>query len=284
MLVSGKSILDHANKNNYAVGAFNVNNMEIVQAIIAAAEQENSPVIMQTSEGAIKYAGSKFLSALVSLAANTSKVPVALHLDHGTSFNTIMTCIRNGWTSVMFDGSHYSLEDNIKYTADIVRIAHGSGVSVEAELGRLSGVEDNISVSEKDAAYTNPQEALRFVKETDVDSLAIAIGTAHGKYVGIPKLDFDRLQEIKALLPNTPIVLHGASGIGEADLTKATTLGVNKINIDTDVRQAFTDGIHAAFNKTPDEFDPRKICGPARDAMIEVVRTKMRIFGCSGKA
>lgn len=283
MLVTGKEILDHAHKNGYAVGAFNVNNMEIVQAIIDAAEQEKSPVLLQTSEGAIKYAGADYLSAMVTLAARKASVPVALHLDHGTSFDTIMTCIRHGWTSIMIDGSHHSLEGNIAVTSEVVKIAHSVGVSVEAELGRLSGVEDNISVAEKDAIYTNPEEAEVFIKETGVDYLAIAIGTAHGKYKGVPKLDFDRLVEIKKRL-NMPLVLHGASGICEEDIRKAVSLGINKINIDTDIRQAFTDAVRDVIVNKPEEFDPRKICGPARDAMKEVVVEKMRIFGCAGKA
>lgn len=283
MLVTGKEILEHAHKNGYAVGAFNVNNMEIVQAIISAAEQEKSPVLLQTSEGAIKYAGADYLSAMVTLAAQKASVPVALHLDHGTDFNTIMTCIRNGWTSVMIDGSHHSLEGNIAVTSEIVKIAHAAGVSVEAELGRLSGVEDNISVDEKDAIYTNPDEAEVFVKETGVDYLAIAIGTAHGKYSGVPKLDFDRLEEIKRRL-NMPLVLHGASGICEEDIKKAVSLGINKINIDTDIRQAFTDAVRSVIVDKPEEFDPRKICGPARDKMKDVVVEKMLIFGCAGKA
>jgi len=283
MLVTSKEILDHAHQNGYAVGAFNINNMEILQAVIAAAEQEKAPVIVQTSEGAIKYAGIEYLSAMVHLAARKASVPVALHLDHGTTYATIIKCIANGWTSVMIDGSHYSLEDNIKTTNEIVKVAHAAGISVEAELGRLSGVEDNISVEEKDAIYTNPKEAEEFVKRTGVDALAIAIGTAHGKYKGVPKLDFDRLTKIKGLL-NMPIVLHGASGVSEDSIRNAVILGVNKINIDTDVRQAFTDGIKDLFAVKPDEFDPRKICGPARDAMTAVVSGKMRLFGCSGKA
>lgn len=283
MLVSGKEILDHAHQNKYAVGAFNINNMEILQAVIAAAERENSPVLLQTSEGAIKYAGLDYLSAMVHLAASKTKVPVALHLDHGTTYETVMRCISGGWTSVMFDGSHFPLAENIAATKEIIKVAHACGISVEAELGRLSGVEDNISVEEKDSIYTNPTEAVEFVEQTGVDSLAIAIGTAHGKYKGVPKLDFDRLAKIKSLL-DMPIVLHGASGVPEDQILKAVSLGINKINIDTDVRQAFTDGLHAVFAKHPDEFDPRKICGPARDNMIEVVSAKMRMFGCSGKA
>jgi fructose-bisphosphate aldolase class II len=186
MLVTGKEILDKAHKEGYAVGAFNVNNMEILQAVIAAAEEEKAPVIIQTSEGAIKYAGIDYLSTLVRLAAEKATVPVALHLDHGTTFETIIGCIRNGWTSVMIDGSHHPLEENIAVTNEVIKIAHACGVSVEAELGRLGGVEDNISVDEKDARLTHPDEAVKFVKETGVDSLAIAIGTAHGKYKGEP--------------------------------------------------------------------------------------------------
>ncbi len=283
MLVTGKQILDHANEHGYAVGAFNINNMEILQAVIMAAEKENSPVIVQTSEGAIKYAGIEYFEALVHLAANKTKVPVCLHLDHGTTYNTIISCIRHGWSSVMIDGSHHDLKGNIAVTSEIVKVAHAVGVSVEAELGRLSGIEDQISVSEKDAIYTNPDEAVEFVNATGVDSLAIAIGTAHGKYKGEPKLDMERLDTIKKML-KMPIVLHGASGITEAQITEAVKLGVNKINIDTDVRQAFTDGVRKVIETKPEEFDPRKICGPARDLMCEVVASKMRMFGSSGQA
>ncbi|MEG1993655.1 MAG: class II fructose-1,6-bisphosphate aldolase [Oscillospiraceae bacterium] len=282
MLVTNDYILQAAHKGGYAVGAFNVNNMEIVQSIIEAAEELKSPVILAASEGAIKYAGGKYLAALVRLAAEEASVPVSLHLDHGTSFDKIIGCIRNGWTSVMIDGSHFPLEENIAVTKEIVNIAHAVGVSVEAELGRLSGIEDNISVEEKDSIYTNPQEAVTFVKETGVDSLAIAIGTAHGKYKGVPKLDFDRLVEIKKLL-DMPIVLHGASGIPEEDIKKAVKLGVNKINIDTDVRQAFTDGVHEAFAENPDVFDPRKILGPAKKHMKAVVMEKIKMFGSDNK-
>ncbi len=283
MLVTGKELLMHADANGYAVGAFNISNMEILQAIIAAAEEEKSPVILATSESAIKYAGHEMIRAMVEVAAKKASVPVALHLDHGTTYETIVGCIRNGWTSVMIDGSHHSLKENIAVTAEIVKIAHAVGVSVEAELGRLSGVEDNISVDDKDAIYTNPNEAVEFVRETGVDSLAIAIGTAHGKYKGIPHLDFDRLVKIKSMI-NVPIVLHGASGLNEETIKKAVTLGVDKINIDTDVRQAFTDGVHGVFAQKPSEYDPRKIVGAARDSMKEVVIGKMRMFGSSGRA
>ncbi len=283
MLVTGKEILQHAHKNNYAVGAFNVNNMEILQAVISAAEQENSPVIVQTSEGAISYAGLGYLCAMVHYAARNTHVPVALHLDHGTTYETIIKCIANGWTSIMIDGSHYDLQKNIEVTKQIVDIAHPAGISVEAELGRLSGIEDQISVDEKDAIYTNPNEAKEFVEKTGLDYLAIAIGTAHGKYSGEPKLDFERLEKIKKIV-NIPIVLHGASGILSESIEKAISLGVNKINIDTDVRQAFTDGVKSVFEKSPNEFDPRKICGPARESMKQVIIEKMRMFKSSGKA
>lgn len=278
MLVTGKEILDKANKNYYAVGAFNINNMECLQAIISAAEAKEAPVIIQTSEGAIKYAGLDYLSAMVRLAAEKTRVPVALHLDHGTTYETIMKCIASGWTSVMIDASKHDLKTNIELTKEVVKVAHACGVSVEAELGKLSGVEDQISVSEKDAIYTDPREAVTFVEATGIDSLAIAIGTAHGVYKGEPKLDFDRLKEIKSLL-KMPIVLHGASGVGEEDLRKAVELGVNKINIDTDIRLAFKAGCQEVFENTPNEFDTRKICGRARIKMQEVVERKIEIFG-----
>ena len=254
MLVTGKEILQHAHKNNYAVGAFNISNLEIAKAVLDAASECKAPVILQTSESAIKYAGFQELSAIVKVLADKTPVPVALHLDHGTTYETIIGCIRNGWTSVMIDGSHHPLEENIAVTSEIIKVARAVGVSVEAELGRLSGVEDNISVSEKDAFYTDPQEAVTFVKETDVDSLAISIGTAHGKYKGIPKLDLDRLQEIKKLV-NIPIVLHGASGVPEDQIREATKLGVNKINIDTDIRVAFSDALKEVFQNKPEEYD-----------------------------
>lgn len=283
MLVTGNELLQHAHKNNYAVGAFNINNMEILQAVIEAAEAEKAPVLIQTSEGAIKYAGIDYLSSMVHLAARKASVPVALHLDHGTTYSVIIGCIASGWTSVMIDGSHMNLEENIKATKEIVKVAHAAGISVEAELGRLSGVEDNISVDEKDSIYTNPKEAEIFVRETGIDSLAIAIGTAHGKYKGVPHLDMERLTTIKKLI-DIPIVLHGASGVPEDQIKDAVTRGVNKINIDTDVRQAFTDAIHEVFAAKPGEYDPRKICGPARDKMREVVAAKIRLFGSAGKA
>lgn len=283
MLVTGKQILDDAHKNGYAVGAFNVVNMEMLQAVVTAAEEEKSPVFVQTTEGALSYAGYEYLSAMVTYAANSVSVPVAFHLDHGGSYKTVMNCLRNGWSSVMIDGSHLSLEDNIALTAKVVESAHDVGVSVEAELGRLGGIEDNIKVDEKDAMYTDPEEAKKFVAETGVDYLAIAIGTAHGKYKGVPKLDFDRLDTIKKDL-NMPIVLHGASGVSDESIKKAVSLGINKINIDTELRCAYTDKVREIFAADPELFDLRKYIGPARENVKAKVIEKIRLFGSNGKA
>ncbi len=283
MLVTGKEILDHAHKNGYAVGAFNFVNMEMLQAILAAAEEEKAPVFVQTSEGALSYAGVGMLSAMVHQLASEVSVPVALHLDHGGSFEVAVKCIRNGWSSVMIDGSHHPLEGNIEVSRRVVDVAHASGVSVEAELGRLGGIEDNICVDEKDAMYTNPAEAKQFVTESGVDYLAIAIGTAHGKYKGIPKLDFDRLNTIKQDL-NMPLVLHGASGVDEESIKKAVSLGINKINIDTELRCAYTDKLRACLAEDTEVFDLRKYIKPAREDVKAKVIEKIRLFGSNGKA
>ena len=283
MLVTTKEILDHAQKNKYAVGAFNVNNMEIVQAIMEAAEETQSPVILQASQGALKYAGVEYIATLAKLAAEKATVPVAIHLDHGTDFKQVMLCIRNGFSSVMFDGSKYPLEENIAKTKEIVDIAHSVGVSVEAELGKIGGTEDDIVVSEREATFTDPEEAKRFVEETGVDSLAIAIGTAHGPYKGEPELDFDRLKAIREKI-DVAIVLHGSSGVPYDAIREATQLGVSKINIDTDVRMAFAQGVKSVLDENPNEYDPRKILGPAREVMKETIKEKMEVFGSTGKA
>ncbi len=283
MLVTGRELLQDAHKNGYAVGAFNVNNMEIVQAIIEAAEETNSPVILQASQGGIKYAGIEYISNLGKVAARKAKVPVAIHLDHGTDFDQVMLCIRHGFTSVMIDGSRFPLEENIAYTKKVIEVAHAVGVSVEAELGKIGGTEDHITVDEKDVTFTDPQEALRFVKETDVDYLAIAVGTAHGVYTGEPKLDFDRIKTIKELL-NIPLVLHGSSGVPEESIKKAVSLGINKINIDTDIRMAFAEAVKEFITNNPESIDPRKILGPAKEAMKEVIKEKLHIFGSVGRA
>lgn len=282
-LVSLKDVLEPAEKGGYAVGAFNANNMEIVQAIIESAAEERSPVILQASQGAINYAGLDYIVALVKAAAQGTDVPVVLHLDHGTDFEQVMRCIRSGFSSVMFDGSRLPLDENIAMTRRVVEIARAVGVSVEAELGKIGGTEDDISVEEREALFTDPAEAERFVKETAVDALAIAIGTAHGPYKGEPRLDFPRLKRIKELT-GAPIVLHGSSGVPDDAIRKAISLGVSKINIDTDIRQAFTSGITEFIKKNPDNIDPRKMLAPAKVEMKKKVKEKMRLFGCAGKA
>jgi fructose-bisphosphate aldolase class II len=283
MLVTGKELLLDAQKKGYAVGAFNINNMEIIQAIIEAAEESNSPVILQASQGGIKYAGIEYISALGKLAARNAKVPVALHLDHGTDFDQVMLCIRHGFSSVMIDGSRFPLEENIAYTKKVIEVAKAVGVSVEAELGKIGGTEDHITVDEKDATFTDPQEALRFVNETDVDFLAIAVGTAHGVYKGEPKLDFDRIKAIRETI-SVPLVLHGSSGVPEDALKKAISLGISKINIDTDLRIAFAEGVKNFIKDNPTNIDPRKILSPAKEQMKAKIKEKMEIFGSVNKA
>ncbi|KUO61964.1 MAG: tagatose-bisphosphate aldolase [Gracilibacter sp. BRH_c7a] len=278
-----KELVLEAQKGHYAVGAFNCNNMEIVQAIVAAAEIENSPVIIQASQGAIKYAGIHYITGLTKLAAESVKIPVALHLDHGTSFEQCIECIRSGFTSVMIDGSKHDLQSNIELTRRVVEIARLFGVSVEGELGKIGGTEDDIVVSEREALFTDPLEAERFCKETEIDALAVAIGTAHGQYKGIPKLDFERLREIKKKV-STPLVLHGSSGVPEEAIREAISIGVSKVNIDTNIREAFTEAARQVIIDNPKEIDPRKMLGPAREAAIEVIREKIKIFGSSGKA
>ena len=293
---------------HYAVGAFNVNNMEIIQGITEAAMEENSPVILQVSAGARKYAKHVYLMKLIEAAVEDTGVPIAVHLDHGADFEICKACIDGGFTSVMIDGSKYSFEENVELTKKVVDYAHAHGVVVEAELGKLAGIEDAVNVSEADAAFTDPEQAAEFVQKTGCDSLAIAIGTSHGayKFKGEPKLRFDILEEVTKLIPNTPIVLHGAStvmpefvkqcneyggnlpgaqGVPEDMLHKAGTMGVCKINIDTDLRLAMTASIRKYFIEHPEEFDPRKYLSPARDAIKDMVKHKMRdVLGCSGQA
>jgi fructose-bisphosphate aldolase class II len=282
-LVPVEDLLRKAQEGDYAVGAFNCNNMEIVQAIVAAAEKENAPVIMQASQGAIKYAGLDYITTMAKLAAGKAKVPVALHLDHGTSFEQCIQCIRAGFSSVMIDGSKLPLQENIALTRRVLEVARACGVSVEAELGKIGGTEDDISVSERDALFTDPGEADEFVRETGVGSLAVAIGTAHGQYKGVPELDFARLEKIIALV-KIPIVLHGSSGVPDEAVRKAISLGVCKVNIDTNIREAFVAAARKVLEENPREIDPRKMLGPAREAATEVIRDKIRIFGSSGKA
>lgn len=298
-LVTTKEMFKKAINSNYAIGAFNVNNMEIVQGITEAAKEERSPVILQVSAGARKYARPVYLKKLVEAAVEDTGIDVVLHLDHGADFQTCKQCIDDGFSSVMIDGSQFTFAENVELTKKVVDYAHERGVAVEAELGTLAGVEDDVIVDNRDAIYTNPDQAVEFVEKTDVDSLAIAIGTSHGayKFKGTPHLDFERLEMISKLLPETPLVLHGAStvmpkfvklcnecggeipgaqGIPEEMLVKAAEYTICKINIDTDLRLAMTAEIRKYLKEHPDVFDPRKYFTPARDAIKEMVRHKMR--------
>ena len=298
-LVTTKEMFKKAYEGGYAIGAFNVNNMEIVQGIVDAAKEEQSPLILQVSAGARKYAKHIYLVKLVEAALEDSDLPIALHLDHGDSFELCKDCIDGGFTSVMIDGSKYDYEENIRLTKQVVEYAHAHGVTVEAELGRLAGIEDDVNVSANDAIFTDPDQAAEFVHKTGVDSLAIAIGTSHGayKFKGTPYLDFDRLEKVGKLLPNFPIVLHGAStvlpefvekcnkyggqlpnaqGVPEDMLLKAGTFGVCKINIDTDLRLAMTASIRKHLATNPADFDPRQYLKPAREAIKQMVAHKMR--------
>ena len=282
-LVTVRELLREAEKGGYAIGAFNANNMEIVQAIAEAAEAEKAPVIMQASQGAIKYAGLDYIVGMVRIAAEKSKVPIALHLDHGTSYEQVIQCIARGFTSVMYDGSKLPLEENIKITLKVLEVARPVGVSVEAELGKIMGTEDDIHVDERESLFTDPEEARIFVERTGVDSLAVAIGTAHGQYKGEPKLDFERLEKIRKLV-GIPIVLHGSSGVPDDAIRKAISLGVRKVNIDTNIREVFVGKIREELERDKKEIDPRKIMGPAKEAAVELIREKIRLFGSSGKA
>lgn len=282
-LVTLAEVLKRAEAESYAIGAFNCNNMEILQAIIEAAEAEAAPVIIQASQGAIKYAGLEYIVSLVRTAAASTWVPVVLHLDHGTDREQVLRVLRAGFTSVMVDGSKLPLEANIAMTRQVVEIAHAMGVSVEGELGRIGGTEEHVQVASWEETLTEPEEARRFVAETGVDALAVAIGTAHGRYRGVPRLDFDRLQVIRQLT-GIPLVLHGSSGVPDEDVRRAITLGVRKVNIDTDIRIAFVEKMREVLTARPEEIDPRRVLGPAKEAAREVIRHKMRVFGCAGQA
>lgn len=307
-LVTSKEMFKKAYEGHYAVGAFNVNNMEIIQGIIEAVKVEKAPLILQVSAGARKYAKHIYLMKLVEAAMEDSGLDICLHLDHGEDFEICKSCIDGGFSSVMIDGSKYPFEENIEITRRVVEYAHERGVVVEAELGRLAGVEDAVKVASKDATYTDPDQAVEFVERTGVDSLAIAIGTSHGayKFKGKPELDFARLEKISNMLPNFPLVLHGAStvlpefvakcneyggalkgaqGVPEDMLLRAGKLGVCKINIDTDLRLAMTASVREHLIKNPDHFDPRQYLKPAREAIQAMVQHKIRdVLNCSGRA
>jgi fructose-bisphosphate aldolase class II len=298
-LVTSKEMFTKAYEGQYAIGAFNVNNMEIIQGIVEAAKEEKAPLILQVSAGARKYANHTYLMKLVEAALEDSGLPICLHLDHGEDFEICKACVDGGFSSVMIDGSKYPFEENIALTKKVVEYAHARGVVVEGELGRLAGVEDAVKVNAKDATYTDPDQAVEFVKRTGVDSLAIAIGTSHGayKFKGEPSLDFERLEKITNMLPNFPLVLHGAStvlpefvakcnefggeiqgaqGVPEDMLLAASKLGVCKINIDTDLRLAMTASVREHLATHPCDFDPRQYLKPAREAIKNMVKHKIR--------
>ena len=309
-IVTSTEMFKRAYEGKYAVGAFNVNNMEIIQGITEAAAEVRAPLILQVSAGARKYAKHVYLMKLVEAAEADTGLPIAVHLDHGEDFEVCKSCIDGGFTSVMFDGSKHSFEDNIKYTAEVVKYAHNRGVVVEGELGKLAGIEDDVNVSAEDASFTRPEEVQEFVSRTNVDSLAIAIGTSHGAYKfkpgQKPKLRFDILAEVERMLPGFPIVLHGASsvipelvqiinenggampdaiGIPEDMLREAARMAVCKINIDSDLRLAMTAGVRKHIYNNPSHFDPRQYLIPGRDCIRELVKHKLvDVLGCDGKA
>lgn len=307
-LVTTEEMFKKAYAGGYAIGAFNVNNMEMIQGIVAAAKEEKAPLILQVSSGARKYANPKYLKKLVEAAVEDSGLPICLHLDHGDSYDLCKSAIDDGFTSVMIDASQHAFEENIKITSEVVKYAHDHGVVVEAELGRLAGIEDNVNVSDANACYTDPDQVEEFVGKTGVNSLAIAIGTSHGayKFKGEAKLRFDILEEVGKRLPGFPIVLHGASsvipeyvaminqyggtmpgakGVPEDMLRKAASMAVCKINIDSDLRLAFTAAIRKHFAENPAHFDPRQYLAPARDLITECVKHKLvDVLGCNGKA
>ena len=307
-LVTTKEMFEKSMEEGFAIGAFNINNMEIIQGIVDAAQKQNSPVILQASSGAIKYARIKYLMKMVEAAVEETNIPIAIHLDHGPDFETCKMCIDNGFTSVMIDGSKYSFEENVALTKKVVDYAHERGVVVEDELGQLAGIEDDVNVSEEDAKYTDPDQAKEFVERTGCDSLAIAIGTSHGayKFKGEARLRMDILKQVKEKIPNTPLVLHGAStvipelvetcnsyggdipgakGVPDEILHEASLSGVSKINVDTDLRLAFTGEIRKSLAENPSAFDPRKYLTPAREKITEVVEHKIKdVFGSSNKA
>ncbi len=309
MLVTTKEMFEKSMKEGFAIGAFNINNLEIMQGIVDAAAECKSPVILQASSSAIKYARVNYLMKMIQAATEQyPEIPIVMHLDHGPDFETAKMCIDNGFTSVMIDGSKYDFEENVRLTKQVVDYAHSKGVVVEAELGKLAGIEDDVNVESSDAMYTDPAQAEEFVKRTGCDSLAIAIGTSHGayKFKGEAKLRFDILKQIKDRIPNTPIVLHGAStvipelvqmcnkyggdipgakGVPDEILHEASVSGVSKINVDTDLRLAMTAAIRKTFVEEPNAFDPRKYLGNARELIKETVKHKMTdVFNSCNKA
>ena len=310
-LVDTKKMFEMAYKNGYAIGAFNVNNMEITQGIVDAVAEEKAPLILQISRGARSYASMNYLKAIIDCAvAEHPEIPIVMHLDHGDTFESCKQCVDDGFTSVMIDASHSSFEENIALTKQVVDYAHAHGVTVEAELGKLGGIEEDVvGVSAEDVMnhLTDPDEVVEFVEKTGCDSLAIAIGTSHGayKFKTAPKLAFDILDAVEAKLPGYPLVMHGSSsvlkefkdlinkyggampdamGVPEDAITTASKKAICKVNIDTDLRMALTAKIRQVFSETPAEFDPRKYLGPGRAAIKDMVKHKLQVLGCAGKA
>ena len=280
-LVTTKQMLLDAQANGYAVGAFNVENMEMVMAVVGAAEDQKSPVIMQTTPSTVKYADFDYFYANVKVAAEKASVPVAIHLDHGNSFDLAMKAYRTGYTSIMIDGSHGSFEDNIALTKSVVEVCKNGNVPVEAELGKVGGKEDDLDGG--DGGYTDPNEAKEFVEKTGVDSLAVAIGTAHGVYKGEPKLDLNRLSEIRKLV-DIPLVLHGTSGVPDEVVTECVNRGICKVNYATDLRIAFTNGVKKVLESNPDTIDPKKYNAQGREEVKEYVKARMVACKSVGKA
>lgn len=310
-LVTSKKMFEMAYKNGYAVGAFNVNNMEITQGIVEAIREEKAPLILQVSRGARKYASMSYLKAIIDVAvAENPDVPICMHLDHGDTFETCKQCVDDGFTSVMIDGSHHPFEDNIRISKQVVEYAHAHGVVVEAELGQLGGIEEDVvGLSHEDVMkhLTDPDQVVEFVEKTGVDSLAVAIGTSHGayKFKSEPKLAFDVVQKVQEKLPGFPLVMHGSSsvpkefkdlinqyggampdavGVPEDAISEAVKMAVCKVNIDTDLRMALTAKIREVFATKPGEFDPRNYLGPGREAIKSMVKRKLHVLGCAGKA
>jgi fructose-bisphosphate aldolase class II len=286
-LVTTKEMLKKAQKGRYAVGAFNANNMEFIQAIIETAEEENAPAILQASQGAIDYAGLDNIVAMVKVLAEKVTVPIALHLDHGTDYYQNIKCLRAGFTSLMFDGSKLPFEENVKITKKVVEMAHVCDIPVEAELGQIGKMGDSdepgVALEKVKETMADPYEAAKFVELTKIDFLAAAVGTIHGCRTPFAKLDIPRIEKIRELT-DVPLVLHGASGVNDEEVRKGISAGICKINIDTRIRMIFTEKIREIIKMNPQEIDPRKLLGPAREVAKEVIRERMRVFGCSGKA
>ena len=286
-LVTSKEMLKKAQKGRYAVGAFNANNMEIIQAIIETAEEEKAPAILQASQGAIEYAGLDSIVAMVKVMAEKVTVPIALHLDHGTDYYQNIKCLRAGFTSLMFDGSKLPFEENVKITKKVVEVAHTCDIPVEAELGQIGKMGDSdepgVALEKVKETMADPYEAAKFVELTKIDFLAAAVGTIHGCRTPFAKLDIPRIEKIRELT-DVPLVLHGASGVNDEEVRKGISAGICKINIDTRIRMIFTKKIRETIKMNPQEIDPRKLLGPAKEAAKEAIRERMRVFGCCGKA